>query len=133
MDTLDDEACLEAFLRCALTAAEFNHRNHLRIAWMHLQRYPLDDAIARTCDGIARLAAHLGVPERANRTLTEAVMRLMAYHGAADPRLPWETFIANTPALLTDCKTLIARHYSPELIARARHRFLPPDRLPLPR
>jgi N-formylglutamate deformylase len=137
MDTtcdFTDDAYLEAFLACRLPPSAFNHRNHLRVAWIHLQRFPLDEAIERTCAAIARYAAHLGVPDRYHRTMTEALIRLMARAGASDPSLSFEGFLARAPAFSGDCRTLIAAHYSPGLLAStdARERFSPPDRLPLP-
>jgi hypothetical protein len=137
MDTtrdFTDDAYLKAFLACRLPPSAFNHRNHLRVAWIHLQRFPLAEAIERTCDGIARYAAHLGVPDRHHRTMTEALIRLMAQAGATDAALSFEGFLAHAPAFSGDCRTLVAMHYSPELLARpdARACFLSPDRLPLP-
>ena len=137
MDTtraLTDDVFLEAFLTCRLPPSAFNHRNHLRVAWIHLQRFPLDEAIERTCAGIARYATHLGVPDRYHRTMTEALIRLMACAGASDPSVSFEGFLARAPAFSGDWRTLIDAHYSPDLLARsdARHRFLSPDRLALP-
>ncbi|KXU89136.1 hypothetical protein CI15_08800 [Paraburkholderia monticola] len=137
MDTtpaFTDDEFLEAFLTCRLPPSAFNHRNHLRVAWIHLQRFPLDEAIERACAGIARYAAHLGVPHRYHRTMTEALIRLMAGAGASDPSVSFEDFLARAPAFSGAWRTLIDAHYSPDLLARsdARYRFLSPDRLALP-
>ena len=131
---LTDDAFLEAFLACRLPPAAFNHRNHLRVTWIHLQRYPLEEAIERTCAGIAQYAAHLGVPDRYHRTMTEALIRLMAHAGASNPLRSFEAFLAQAPAFTDDCRALLAEHYSPELLARSEARcgFFPPDKLPLP-
>lgn len=133
-DSLSDDEMLAAFLACDLPASGFDHRSHLRIAWIHLQRYPLDEAVQRTCDGIAGFAAHLGATEKFNRTLTEALVRLMAHGGAADPGLGWKAFLAANPELANDARGAIARYYSQERLARpeARTRFLPPDKADLP-
>jgi N-formylglutamate deformylase len=131
---LPDDAFLNAFLACDLPPGAFNHRNHLRVAWLHLRRFPLDEAIERTCVGIARYAAHLNATDRYHRTLTEALIRLMAHAGASDTSLSFPEFLEHAPALTGDCRALIARHYSPELLSRpeARYNFLAPDRHPLP-
>lgn len=131
---LTDNAFLEAFLTCQLPPAAFNHRNHLRVTWIHLQRYPLEEAIERTCAGIAQYAAHLGAPDRYHRTMTEALIRLMAHAGASNPAHSFEGFLAHAPVFTGDCRALVAEHYSPELLARSEARcgFLSPDRLPLP-
>ena len=81
-----------------------------------------------------RLAAHLGVPGKYHRTLTEALVRLMAASGAASPALSWEAFRVANPQLMEDARSLLARHYSDALLAssEARAVFVAPDRLPLP-
>ena len=131
---LTDDAFLEAFLACRLPPGAFNHRNHLRVAWIHLQRFPLDEAIARTCAGIAQYAAHLGAPGQYHRTITEALIRLMAHAGASDPLRSFDEFLAHAPAFSGDCRALVAAYYSSDKLNRpeARLFFLSPDRLPLP-
>jgi hypothetical protein len=130
--TLTDDEFVRAFLNCRLTGASFDHRGHLRIAWLLLQRHPHAEAIEMICNGIARLAAHLGAPDKYNRTLSEALVRLIAHDAIAAES--WEAFIAARPALLTDVKGLLAHYYSNDRLfsTEAKHRFLEPDRRPLP-
>lgn len=130
-----DERFLAAFLASDLPASAFDHQGHLRAAWLLLQRHPLPEAIERTCDGIARLAARLGAPGKYHRTLTEVLVRLMAEADAVAPARDFARFLHHHPALLQDARSLLARHYSPERLASeaARQRFIAPDRLPLPR
>ncbi|MGM9480847.1 hypothetical protein ACS5PN_06625 [Roseateles sp. NT4] len=120
--SLDDDSFLAALAACEFPASEFGHRQHLRLARLHLQRAPLEVAIERTCADIARFAAHHGAHAKFHRTVTEALLRLMAALGPDDV------------ALLDDARGLLARHYSPTLLAtpEARLRFIPPDLLPLP-
>ncbi len=75
---MTDDEFLGAFTTCTLLPQQFNHRAHVRVAWLMLRRYPVDQAIERTCEGIARLAAHFGAADKFNRTLSEALVRLMA-------------------------------------------------------
>lgn len=133
-NAMSDEEFLAAFLDCRMPAAGFDHRGHVRVAWLLLRRYPLAEAIALTCAGIARLATHLGVPGKYHRTVSEVLVRLMAHGGATRPDLTWEGFLQANQALLMDAKGQLARHYSAHRLAsaEARENFLPPDRLPLP-
>jgi hypothetical protein len=132
--TMSDDAFLAAFLDCSMPPAGFDHLGHVRATWLLLQRRPLERAVEETCEGIARLAAHLGVPGKYNRTLSEALVRLMAHGGAARPTLSWEGFQAENPELMNDARGVLARHYSPERLSSeaARERFVTPDRSPLP-
>lgn len=131
---MSDDAFLTAFLDCSMPPAGFDHSGHVRIAWILLRRHALNEAIAVTCDGIKNLAQHLGVPGKYHRTLTEALVRLMASRQAADTRCSWQRFVDSNPDLMTDAKGLLAKHYSDARMAEpeARSRFIDPDRLPLP-
>ena len=130
-----DADFLAAFLDASMPAAGFDHRGHVRATWLLLQAHPLPEAVELTCEGIARLATRLGVPGKYHRTLSEALVRLMAEGGAAAPAQGFEAFVRANPALMQDARGVLARHYSPELLATeaARLRFVAPDRLPLPR
>lgn len=131
---MSDDQFLAAFLDSSMPPSGFDHLGHLRAAWLLLQRQPLNQAVETTCDAIARLATQLGVPGKYHRTLSEALVRLMAHSGGADPALPWSGFLAANKELQTDALGVLARHYSDELLASpaARECFLPPDRQPLP-
>lgn len=129
---LTDAQFLNAFERCELTSAQFDHVGHLRLACLLLQRHALDAAVQATCGGIQRLATHLGAQDKFHRTLTEALVRLMAARGAAS--MPWTDFLRAHPELTGDARALLARHYSAERLADplARQTFLVPDREQLP-
>ena len=125
---------LATFLDASMPAAGFDHYGHLRAAWLLLQREPLERAVSDTCEAIARLAARLGVPGKYHRTLSEALVRLMAEGGGADPVLSWDDFLVANGELVNDARAVLARYYSASLLnsPAARERFLPPDRQPLP-
>jgi hypothetical protein len=131
---LPDAQFLAAFLDGTMPPEGFDHRGHLRAAWLVLRRHPLDEAVEHTCEGIRRLATRLGVPGKYHRTLSEALVRLMADGGAADPTRAWDDFLRTNRPLVDDARAVLARHYSPERLASdaARDRFVPPDRLRLP-
>ena len=131
---MSDDQFLAAFLDSSMPPAGFDHLGHLRAAWLLLQRQPLEEAVDTTCDAIARLAARLGVPGKYHRTLSEALVRLMAHGGGADPALSWSGFLAANRELQVDAIGMLARHYSDDVMASpaARERFVPPDRQPLP-
>lgn len=132
--SLSNEQFLAAFLDSSMPADGFDHRGHVRAAWLLLQRLPLEDAVNETCDAIGRLAMRLGVPGKYNRTLSEALVRVMAHGGGANPAMSWEDFLAANDELMKDARGVLARHYSETLLNSqlAREIFLPPDRLPLP-
>src|SRR5262245_34955208 len=115
--TLTDDAFLAALADCSLPAADFGHREHLRLGWLRLRRAPLEAAIAATCADITRFATHHGAAGKFHRTVTEALLRLMAHGGAAEPALDWPAFQQRNATLLADARGMLARHYSPTLLA----------------
>lgn len=128
---MTDDEFLDAFLTCRLRAADFDHRAHVRMAWLMLERQPLEDAIESICGGIQRFALHLGATSKFHRTISEALARLIASKlGAAT----WSEFVDSHPELLTHVRELLAQYYSPELLGSdaARQGFVAPDRAPLP-
>lgn len=131
---MSDESFLAAFLDATMPPAGFDHEGHVRAAWLLLRRLPLAEAIEAICGGIERLATHLGVPGKYHRTLSQALVVLMAAGGAARPELSWEAFKRANGPLMDDARSLLARYYSPERLAEpaARASFVPPDRQPLP-
>ncbi|HEY0065085.1 MAG TPA: hypothetical protein VGC21_23405 [Telluria sp.] len=116
---MHDDEFLVRFENLTLAPAEFGHAGHMRLGWLNLQRHDRASAIARTCAGIRAYATHLGAPDKFHWTVTEALLRLMAAQGG---RLPG------------DARLLLARHYSPQLLASedARRAFVGPDRAALP-
>jgi len=111
---------------CSLAPAQFNHRGHVRLAWICLQRYELEAAVGAACTMLAAYAASLGAAGKFHRTMTEALMRLQWPRR----RLAWPAFAEAGAGLAAE----LARCYSGSLLASdaARARFVAPDLAPLP-
>jgi hypothetical protein len=125
MDTLIDR-----FERADLT--EFPHADHVRVAFGYLEACGADTALPRLAEGLARLAAANGKPQKFHYTLTRAWLELIA---AARARYP---AAHDADALMQACPALrdpalIDRCYSAALLASpdARTGWLQPDKAPL--
>lgn len=133
---LDDEALWDAFSRHALSATEWTHGAHLRVAYLHVTRYALDEAHLRMRAGIIRMNERHGLIETAERGYFETLTRVwLVLVLDASRRMPVERsmdLLAACPELLD--RKLPLRHYSSELLrtARARAIFVGPDLLLLP-
>jgi hypothetical protein len=130
---LDDDLW-RAFHDGTLPAAQWTHAAHLRIAWLHLARYELDEAHLRMRVGIIRLNAAHGLVETAQRgyheTLTWVWLALVA---AARRRAagPDSTSLLARPGL--DREAPLACYSRERLFSvAARARFVPPDLAELP-
>mgnify|MGYP001612604031 FL=1 len=133
---MDDDPLWEAFQAHALTQSEWTHEAHLRIAWMHVTRYPLDEAHVRMRVGIIRLNERHGLVESPERGYFETLTRVWLVLVLAAQR---ERHADSSPALLAACPELLERerplrHYSREILktVRARAIFVEPDLAPLP-
>lgn len=133
---MDDQALWEAFVGCALTQAEWTHEAHLRTAFLHVERYSLDEAHLRMRAGIIRLNERHGLIETSARGYFETLTRVWLVL-VADARVV--SGATNSRELLERCpelsdRSLPTRYYSKELLSslRARSIFVAPDRAPLP-
>jgi hypothetical protein len=131
---LDDQALWLAFQSRTLPAELWTHPAHLRVAWLHLARFPLDEAHLLMRAGIIRLNAAHGLVETAQRgyheTITRAWLLLVAERRRADACADSRAFLERH-RLERDA---LLRYYSRERLfsAAARARFIAPNLADLP-
>jgi hypothetical protein len=129
-----DDALWTAFHERTLSDGDWTHTTHLRVAWMHLARYHIDEAHLRMRVGIILLNAVHGLVETPQRgyheTLTRAWFALVAEERRRDPCADSAAFVA-AHALGRDAPL---RHYTRERLfsLEARSVFVPPDVSALP-
>ena len=128
----DDEEFRVAFESCSLDRDDWDHRAHVRLAWLYLREVDLDEATQRMKDGIFRYDE--GTTEICNyhETLTRfwMVRVAQALEGAPEGE-DFDAFLARNPALGN--KRLVLQYYSqPRVITdEARDTFVEPDLKPL--
>src|SRR5690348_11419884 len=104
---MDDAALWGGFTEARLPASEWNHQAHLRVAWLFLDRHPLDEAHLLMRVGIVRLNASHGLVETPSRgyheTMTRVWLALVAsLRSSEDPRSPSsDRFVGAHAAALT--------------------------------
>jgi hypothetical protein len=128
---MTDEQFLRAFESAALPAGAFHHADHVRLAWLYLDRYPALEAIARFGDGLRRFAAAQGKATLYHETVTWAFLLLIRERQARAPAAGWAEFAAGNPDLLAWRPSALARYYRDETLASdlARRVFVLPDRV----
>ncbi len=131
---IDDDALWEAFHERTLAHADWTHVAHVRIAWLHLARYGLDEAHLRMRAGIIRLNAAHGLVETPQRgyheTLTRAWLAIVAALRARDPGADSTRFLA----IHELGREAPLRYYSRDRLfsLEARATFVAPDLEALP-
>src|SRR5882762_3116442 len=78
MKYIADTEFADAFESCELSNESFHHCDHIRLAWIYLQRYGADAAAVRIGAAIRKFAAHYGKTDKYHETITVAWMRLLA-------------------------------------------------------
>ena len=129
---MNDHEFVDAFETCRLPNELFHHRDHLRLAWIYLERYGASDAPARIAESIRRYAAHHGESDKYHETITVAWLRLVADSTGRMRAASFDELLAACPELLD--KNTLHHYYSPELLASetARTQCVAPDRKALP-
>ena len=129
--TLTDDEFVRGFEGCALANDAFHHRDHVRLAWIYLGRYPALEALARFVEGLKKFAAFHGHPGLYHETITWAFLFLIHERMADAPGgESWEEFAARNPDLFAWSPSILDRYYDPETLRsdRARRVFVLPLR-----
>ncbi|HEX9945573.1 MAG TPA: hypothetical protein VGG03_26470 [Thermoanaerobaculia bacterium] len=128
---MTDTEFVQRFEDCTLPNSAFHHRDHVRLAWLYLRRYPALEALARFAGGLKRFAAANGRAGLYHETITWAYLFLIHERMAeADAGETWEEFVAQNADLLAWNPSILDRYYERETLfsERARRIFLLPDR-----
>ena len=133
MLTRDDQQFIAQFEALTLDPTTFDHKAHLRLAFLCITQDGLEPAVERVGRGIRAFAGHIGAQAKYHQTITEALVRVMGLRLARQPVADWPSFLASNPDLVNQAKEVLLQHYTPERLfsAEARTRFVEPDRLPL--
>ncbi|MEM9077628.1 MAG: hypothetical protein AAGC43_11330 [Bacteroidota bacterium] len=110
----------------------FTHEAHIRLAWINIGKYGVENAITNIVSQIQAYTAKLGVPEKFNTTLTVAAVRAVYHFMLKNNAENFISFIKNNPKLKNNFKELMASHYGFDIYNSplAKQRYLKPDLLP---
>jgi hypothetical protein len=131
----EDHAFRLAFEEVRIAPEAFNHRAHVRLAYVYLVDHDTEAACTRMRAALLGFLEHWKIaPAKYHETLTRAWILAVRHFmersvGAADA----DAFIAANPVLLDT--TIMLTHYSAALLfsPEARGGFVEPDVSPIPR
>ena len=129
VEPINDDDFLQQFGSQSLEPVHFNHLGHLRLAWLYLKRFGLEQAIAKVSKGIVLYATSLGAADKYHATITEALMRIMAKRMQQSNFGNWQDFLQQNQDLVEDALSLLTRNYSKGLLfsEAAKSEFMEPD------
>ncbi len=131
---MTDTEFIRSFEDLTLPGSAFHHRDHVRLAWLYLGKYPALEALTRFVEGLKRFADVQGQPGLYHETITWAYLFLIHERiakGADDET--WDEFAARNPDLLGWNPSVLDRYYDRETLFsdRARRLFVMPG-APIP-
>jgi hypothetical protein len=129
---MDDDSFVDAFESLTLPAKSFRHADHVRLAWIYLNRMPLPAAMARYAGRLQAFAEHHGATDLYHETITFAFVLIINDRLSSDPpETTWSEFQQRNPDIFQGAKHTLGRYYTEERLAssQARAHFLMPDRL----
>lgn len=118
-----------------LTPSEFDHRAHVRLAYVYLTEFDVDEAAAMMRDALFAFLQRNGIPSsKYHETLTRSwILAVRHFMNQTSDAASADAFLASNPKLL-DSKIMLS-HYSAALLfsADARAQFVEPDLQAIPR
>lgn len=121
---------------CKFDVQDFNHRAHLRLAYIYLTQNDKDTAINNMRATLLRLLRHVGIDpsQKYHETLTKAwILAVHHFINNTEKSNSADDFIDQNPIML-DSKIMMT-HYSAELLFtdNAKSKFVQPNLDPIPR
>lgn len=125
----------QAFERFEVPAADFDHKAHVRLAYIYLCNHPAEKAYESMRDALLSFLRHGGAPQsKYHETITRAwILAVKHFMEFSSPCMAAGEFIDQNPILLNS--KIMLSHYSAELLfsTAARQQFVEPDIQPIPR
>ena len=120
------------FEKCTVPNGSFHHADHVKMAFLYLQKYPPLEALSRFSSALKRFAAAQGRPNLYNETITWGFILLIRERMArASSPQSWAEFSISNADLLCWDNNILKKYYFPETLSSdlAKRVFLFPDRL----
>jgi hypothetical protein len=125
-----EQTFIREFESCRLPEEGFQHRDHVRLAWLYLRQGSVLAALARFSEGLKRFAAAKGKAGLYHETITWAYILLINERMQRTGRdATWEEFVAANPDLFDWKNSILKLYYRDETLKSdlARKVFLLPD------
>jgi hypothetical protein len=126
-----DDELIASFENGTLANESFHHADHVKMAFLYLNRYPPLEALQRFSTALTSFAAAKGKPGLYHETITWAFIFLIRERMArAGSPLTWSQFAAGNSDLLDWKDNILKQYYRGETLSSdlARRTFLLPDR-----
>ncbi|WP_318308323.1 hypothetical protein [Flagellimonas crocea] len=129
---MDDAHFIRAFEAGKFQPKAFNHRAHIKLAWIYLNLFDEETTISKTCGAIKNFDKLHGDGSKYHHTLTVAAVKVVHHFKQKSMATTFDDFVAENPKLIASFKELLFQHYGESLLAdpRGKTAYLEPDLLP---
>ena len=129
---LSDTEFEEQFRSCSLNPDIFSHEAHLRLAWIHINKYGIEQAEKNIPSQLQNYVASIGANNKFNTTLTVAAVKVVYHFALKSKPKSFEQFISEFPRLTSNFRELLDTHYGFDIFysKNGRVEYLEPDLLP---
>ena len=107
-----DEVYEQKFREIKFPPLYFSHEAHLRLAYIHLKKYGLEQSVKNMCSQIYDFAIKYGATMKFNATVTYASLQIMNHYMAEAECGSFPDLMKEFPHLLIDFKAEIQKYYS---------------------
>lgn len=123
---------IQAFESGDFPPERFNHKAHIKLAWMYLDQFSEEIAIDKTCRAIQNFDRLHGDGTKYHVTLTVAAVKMVHHFKQKSNASIFEEFITEFPKLNTSFRQLLYQHYGKNVVEDplAKTTYLEPDLLP---
>jgi hypothetical protein len=131
----DDRRFRAEFEACTVAPEQFNHRAHIRLAYVYLVDHGPETALTLFRAALLAFIEHYGIDvTKYHETITRAwILAVRHFMETTAPAPSADAFIEGSPVLLDT--NIMTTHYSTDLLfsPEARQQFVEPDLDPIPR
>lgn len=130
--SLCDQEFEHQFEKYQLKPCMFSHEAHLRLAYIHIQKYGVVQAEINMCKQIKEYAESLGVYDKFNKTVTIASVKVMNHFLKKSLTDNFTDMMIEFPKLNSNFREILGQHYGFNVFGdkRAKKEFVEPDLLP---
>lgn len=124
---LSDDLLVEQIQDCTLEPVLFDHETMLRLSWILINKYGLDEAIIINNNIKEQYFIKALESDKFNRTLTRAYTEIVQHFMDKTPTNDFAKLLKEFPRLKYDFKALVKTHYGYNILKE--HRKEEPKRL----
>ena len=129
---LSDSQFEKEFNSCRISPADFTHEAHLRLAWINIRKYGIEQAELNIQNGLKNYVEFVGAKDKYNATLTIAATKAVYHFMLRSDSDNFKDFLIEFPKLKNNFKELMAYHYGFDIYnsIKAKTEYLEPDLVP---